>query len=794
MTGGRFVIRVALAVSILVATLGAHTPHDIVTRVRLSPTFASDRTVFALITLSDQRLFALSRDGGRSFRHFATTFSRDTSANFAFSPRFVDDGHAFAASPVTGLFETIDGGATWRRLESAPVSALDVATSPAFDRDRTLLIGTANGCFRSRDAGSTWDRLPLTSGKAFTSQVEFAADGDGKVAVAGVRTNRPPKIAGGPRTMAGQLFRTSNGGDRWSPLGRAPAPIDRLTLSAQFGADGVLATCFGPRGRGVHVRDATGNLHLAADGLPDRQVNDVVIAPDGAIFAVTQAGGVFRAPTVGARWSRLERGFEPLTHQTDDHARSVDTSASFEADGIVVVGMFEGLFMSNDRGESFRQKNLYEPRVIRALTVAPSYAERPDVFVGSYGAGALISSDGGRSWDPRSRGVETLFTSIIAPTPNYRPDGPLFYAHRGLWRSEDLGRSWKDVGLAHNSGIPRAIGFSPTYASDGVILVNAGRGTFKSSDGGETWPPVEGLKRKQTMSVIAFSPDFSRDRTIFAGLKADGVWKSSDGGETWRSLHARFAGRPVRALALSPAFPDDPRIYVGTEQGLFLSLDEGATWSRLTMGLGEHTIVQAICLSPRFPDDETVLVATVQHGVRRSDDGGVTFEGASTGLSGDCPRAMAISPAFTDDGTVFLATHDWVWVTRDGAATWSRLPGRLRVDDDHPSIHYQGHWGPAPADGVCGQRVAASSDDGAWTELEFRGSSIEWFACRGPDGGTVRVSIDGENAVSIDLSADRPVESRALFTRKFDDVAWRVVRVELVDGDAIRSDGFGYGF
>ncbi|MFG0318725.1 MAG: WD40/YVTN/BNR-like repeat-containing protein [Planctomycetota bacterium JB042] len=788
----------ALLVSILSGgALSAHTPHDIVRRVRLSPTFERDRTLLALVMLSDQQLVARSDDAGRSFRQFATPFSQDGQTRFAFSPRFADDGTAFAASPFHGLFTSEDAGRTWRAVAGGPSTPLDVEASPRFEDDRTLLVGTARGAFRSTDGGATWSASPgdRWAGK-YVRAVRFAPDGGGRIALVAARERREE---GGLGTT---LLRTDDGGASWRAVGALPAPIADLAISSRFTEDGTLMACFGPRGRGALVSvDGGRSFRPARDGLPDRHVNDVEIADDGTVFAVTKEGGTFRAPRAGDAWTRCSAGFEELTHQTDDHAVALAVSPAFPEDGTVFVGMFEGLFRSVDRGDRFEPLDLYGPRVIRALSVAPTFAEEPHVFVGSYGAGALVSEDGGATWADRSNGLETLYTSLLVPAPTYADGGPLFFGHQGLWRSDDLGRSWRDVGPERRYGIPRALGFSPTFDADGVAFLNAGRGSFRTVDGGETWTEMPDLGRGRTMSVAAVSPGFPDDGTAYMASKKDGLWRTTDGGDSWAPLHDRFARAQVRAFALSPTFAEDGLMLAGTPDGLFVSDDRGATWSSAHGGLPEDggATVQAIVFSPAFAEDRVAFVSTQRHGVHRSSDGGRTWSAANAGLPRDCPRALVISPAFEQDRTLYLATHDWVWRTRDAGASWSRLSGRVRLDDDHPSLRYEGLWGPAGADDACGQGVTATASPGATVALTFEGEAIEWWARRGPDGGVARVELDGREAATVDLRAETITGAEAVFRRRFDAPGFRSVRVVAVaregeGGDVIRSDGFAYEF
>lgn len=77
------------------------------------------------------------------------------------SPTFASDGTVFAGTG-SGLFCSQTGGKSWKEL-SLPVGfvpVLSLAISPNFEEDETLLAGTeADGLFISHDRGQSWERL-----------------------------------------------------------------------------------------------------------------------------------------------------------------------------------------------------------------------------------------------------------------------------------------------------------------------------------------------------------------------------------------------------------------------------------------------------------------------------------------------------------------------------------------------------------------------------------------------------------------------------------------------------------
>lgn len=131
----------------------------------------------------------------------------------------------------------------------------------------------------------------------------------------------------------------------------------------------------------------------------------------------------------------------------------------------------------------------------------------------------------------------------------------------GLFRSDDLGASWDQVGPADESYLSLA-------ASDGVLLAGSfSSGVLRSADDGRTWSPLPGSPFGPILS-LAITPG-----RIYAGTYG-GVHRSLDGGETWSV---------VRGLGyVNALFADGALVLAGSRfGGLFRSGDSGTSWTSL---------------------------------------------------------------------------------------------------------------------------------------------------------------------------------------------------------------------
>ncbi len=164
---------------------------------------------FALSPEDPNRLYAfvvghglfISHDGGQRWAQLSAALPVDVISlvSAGGKPEVL-----FAASVSAGVLKSEDGGRTWQPVNNGLGSrrVMAVAVDPS-DR-RVVYAGTDEGLYRSDDSGSAWRRLPFPGRNAVV------------VAVSPTTSNTILVIeAVGPRH--GRLYRSRDGGFRWSP-------------------------------------------------------------------------------------------------------------------------------------------------------------------------------------------------------------------------------------------------------------------------------------------------------------------------------------------------------------------------------------------------------------------------------------------------------------------------------------------------------------------------------------------------------------------------------------------------
>jgi photosystem II stability/assembly factor-like uncharacterized protein len=283
-------------------------------------------------------------------------------------------------------------------------------------------------------------------------------------------------------------------------------------------------------------------------------------------------------------------------------------------------------------------------------------------YFGSTGGGVWKTIDGGSNWKNISDKYFGGSIGCVAVAPS---DNTILYAGEGestlrgnvsegfgIWRTDDVGRSWKNLGLKDTRHIIRIVIHPKNpdivwVAAIGHLFgANEERGIFKTIDGGKTWKKVLYVNNQTGCSDLIMEP--GNPAVLYAGtwriqrtpysLESGGdggaIWKSTDGGETWKNISAK-KGLPKGLwgiTGITVATSNTDKIYAIIENkdgGLFMSTDAGETW---TLQSSDNNIRQrAWYYSKIFVDpknENTVYALNVNF--LKSTDAGKTFKNINT--------------------------------------------------------------------------------------------------------------------------------------------------------------------
>jgi len=394
-------------------------------------------------------------------------------------------------------------------------------------------------------------------------------------------------------------------------------------------------------------------------------------------------------------------------------------------------------------GMSFRCIGPYRGGRVCAVT---GVRHRPLTFyMGATGGGVWRTTDGGSNWevltdkDFKRGSIGAIAVAESDPNVIYVGSGeePVrgnVSAGDGVYKSSDGGQTWKNVGLRDAGQIAR-VRVHPNnpdlvyVAAQGHVFgPNHERGIYRSEDGGRTWKNVLAVNDSTGASDLSMDP--SNPRVLYAGFwqhlrrpwefvsggRGSGLWRSLDGGDTWKKL---TNGLPEGLLgkvgvAASAARPGQVWALVESKRGgLYRSDDRGDKWTWVN---DEHKIRERawyytwVYPDPRNPD-KLYLPNVFMH---RSTDGGRSFSNLSV-PHGD-NHDLWIDP--DDPDRMILGNDGGATITYNGGRTWSTEDNqptaqfyRVAVDDRFPYWVYgaqQDNSSVATPSGVTGNGIGAT--------------------------------------------------------------------------------------
>lgn len=214
----------------------------------------------------------------------------------------------------------------------------------------------------------------------------------------------------------------------------------------------------------------------------------------------------------------------------------------------------------------------------------------------------------------------------------------------GIYKTEDGGKSWKNMGLKNSEHIGR-IAIDPKnsdivyVAAYGPVWNSGGeRGIYKTTDGGKTWKQVLFVSEHTGFNEVMVDPRHpnivyaaahQRQRKVFTyigGGPETALYKSTDGGTTWNKMMNGLPTGDLGRIGLnySPVNPDVLYCVVEATEGkggTFKSTDRGASWEKQSGYSSSGNYYNKIYCDPK--DINKIFVIDTYFGV--SKDAGKTF-------------------------------------------------------------------------------------------------------------------------------------------------------------------------
>jgi photosystem II stability/assembly factor-like uncharacterized protein len=571
-----------------------------------------------------------SDDGGRNWKHIGLDNSRHI-MRIVIHPTNPDIvwvaalGHLFGPSDERGIYKTIDGGKTWKRvlysndvsggaelvMEPGNPSVLYAATWNIRRTPYSLESGgKGSGLWKSTDGGETWKNLNVKKGFPGNTII-------GNIGIA-VSPVNPDRVFALVESSKGGLFRSDDGGETWSLESTDADVRQRAWYFNKIYSD--------PKNEDI-VYALNVNMYRSSDGgktfkrinTPHGDHHNLWIDPENASrMIVADDGGAQISFDAGDNWSTYYN--QPTAQfyrvSTDNHFPYRLLAAQQDNTTVRIL--------SRTDGDDINQSDWTPTAGFESGYVVADPLDPDIVYGGNYGG--FISRFNHKTGENRAVSVWPVYDlGSGANISKYRfqwnfpiffsPNNPkkLYAAGNVLFATENEGASWTPVSgdLTTNDKSRQKSSGGPitqdntgaevyctiftamesplekdllwTGSDDGLINV--------SKDGGAHWenvtPPAAG---KWMMWNCVEADPFQKGTAYFVGTKYKSddytpyIFLTNDYGKTWKKItngipQTHFA-RCLRADKKRPGL-----LYCGTEYGMYISYDYGENWKPFQLNL-----------------------------------------------------------------------------------------------------------------------------------------------------------------------------------------------------------------
>jgi len=267
----------------------------------------------------------------------------------------------------------------------------------------------------------------------------------------------------------------------------------------------------------------------------------------------------------------------------------------------------------------------------RMSDIAVNPDNHKEFFVSAAAGGVWKTTNGGITFKPVFENEGSYSIGCLAMDPNNHNvlwvgtgennnQRSVSYGD-GIYKSEDGGASWKNMGLKdsehigmiaidhRNSDVVYVAAYGPLWSAGGE------RGVYKTTDGGRTWENILTVSEHTGVNEIHMdprNPDIlyatahqrrRRQWTYLGGGPESGIYRSADAGKSWEKINKGLPGGDKGRIGMdiSPANPEI--IYAAVEAGrgdggFYRSANRGAAWEKMSNTSTSGNYYQEVIADP----------------------------------------------------------------------------------------------------------------------------------------------------------------------------------------------------
>ncbi len=550
-------------------------------------------------------------------------------------------GHPYGPNTERGVYRTIDGGKNWERIlyKDENTGAIQVVFDPKNPNiiyadlwaarqgpwENGAWQGAESGLFKSMDGGNTWKKL--------TKGLPTVEQGLGRIGFCVAPSDPNRLYATVDAGKSGGIYRSDDAGENWvliNPDGRlwgrgsdfAEIKADPKNADIVYSANVVTWKSTDGAKTWTAFRGAPGGDDYHRIWINPDNTDIILIAADQGAIITVNGGETFSS------W--YNQPTAQFYHVSTDNAFPYNVLGGQQESGSVSIAS-----RSNDGNIGYRE---WHPAGVEEYGYVAADPLDPNIIYGGKisktdkrtGQVQNIAPEAVRSGKYRFvRTAPVLFSPVDPKT--------LFLAGNVLFKTQDAGNSWTiispDLSRETYSDIPESVGIYRTedmkkMARRGVIYALAPSpkdlntiwaGTDDglihiTKDGGKNWNNVtpatpSGEKNNywlwSKISMIEASHfDINSAYVAVNRIRNDDmrphIMRTRDGGKTWQETVNGLPNDPINSVK------EDPNrkglLFAGSETAVYISFDDGDHWQSLRLNMPATSIRDLV-----IKDDDLVI-------------------------------------------------------------------------------------------------------------------------------------------------------------------------------------------
>jgi photosystem II stability/assembly factor-like uncharacterized protein len=542
-------------------------------------------------------------------------------------------GHPYGPNEERGIYRTLDGGKNWERVfyidenTGAAQVTIDPKNSNIIYADlwagrqgpweNGSWQGPGSGLYKSIDGGTTWKKL--------TKGLPTFEQGLGRIGFCIAPSDPNRLYATVDSQQLGGIYRSDDAGESWYRTssderywGRgsdfAEVKVHPKNPDVVFSANVVTWKSTDGGKNWTGFRGAPGGDDYHRIWINPLNPEIMIIAADqGAIITVNN----------GDTWSSwYNQPTAQFYHVITDNAFPYNVYGAQQESGSVGISS-----RGNDGEITFRE---WHPVGVEEYGyVAPDPLDPNIIYGGKItkhdkrtGQTQNISPEAVRSGKYRFvRTVPVLFSPIDPKT--------LYFSGNVIFKTQNGGHSWEVISpdlTRETYEVPPSVGvyskpemktmprrgvvytIAPSYKDINTLWAGTDDGLIQvTNDGGKNWknvtpPEITSWSKISVMDASHFDVNtaYAAVNSIRLDDQRPHVFRTRDGGKTWKEITKGLPDSPINTVKEDPL--RQGLLFAGSERSVFVSFDDGENWQSLRLNMPATSIRDLV-----IKDDDLVI-------------------------------------------------------------------------------------------------------------------------------------------------------------------------------------------